>query len=122
MMLALSMKLPSVANMREHWTTKARRVKVQRSTVALAMLVEKRALLDLHARLARGEDLRCVLTRLSPRKLDSDNLESAFKAIRDEVARQLGVDDGGDRVEWVCKQLPGPTAVIVAIAARECAA
>ena len=68
------------------------------------MLAEKRALLDLHARLARGEDLRCVLVRCSPRKLDDDNLASAFKAIRDEVAKQLGVDDGGDRVEWVYRQ------------------
>jgi hypothetical protein len=94
---------------------KAKRVKAQRNAVALAMKSDRRGLLDAHAKLARGEDLRCVLTRCSPRKLDDDNLASAFKAIRDEVAKQLGVDDGGTRVEWVYKQMPGGPFVLVAI-------
>lgn len=121
LMLALPMKLPSTANLREHWATKARRMKAQRNAVALAMLAEKRALLDLHARLARGEDLRCVLMRCSPRKLDDDNLASAFKAIRDEVAKQLGVDDGGDRVEWVYRQDSSLHAWVVVAIARTAA-
>lgn len=115
MMLVIPMKLPSASNLREHWSAKARRVKAQRNSVALAMLCERRSLLEHHAQLARGEDLTCVLTRVSPRKLDDDNLATAFKALRDEVAKQLGVDDGGTRVRWVYKQSPGPACVIIAI-------
>jgi hypothetical protein len=33
-------------------------------------------------------------------RLDDDNLSRAFKAVRDEVARLMGVDDGDERVEW----------------------
>ncbi len=115
MILVLPMKLPSVANQRIFWATKARQVKAQRNAVALAMKSDRRGLLDAHAKLARGEDLRCVLTRCSPRKLDDDNLASAFKAIRDEVAKQLGVDDGGTRVTWVYKQMPGGPFVLIAL-------
>jgi hypothetical protein len=38
------------------------------------------------------------LTRVAPRKLDDDNLASACKGVRDEVAAMLGVDDGDERL------------------------
>jgi len=41
-----------------------------------------------------------TLTPVAPRALDGDNLQSAFKAPRDEVARWLGVDDADPRVVW----------------------
>jgi hypothetical protein len=41
-----------------------------------------------------------VLTRVAPRKLDGDNLQSGFKAVRDGVADWLGVDDGNGLVDW----------------------
>lgn len=49
---------------------------------------------------------RVEMTRLSPGTLDpGGNLESALKAIRDEIAKHLGVSDGVDTpVEWICKQ------------------
>ncbi len=106
-MLAIPMKLPSVANLREHWATKARRVKAQRNAVALAMKSERVLLGQLRAWLALGMAVRVVLSRVSPRELDDDNLVSAFKAVRDEVAKQLGVDDRSKQVQWQCIQAPG---------------
>jgi hypothetical protein len=46
--------------------------------------------------------LPCVvyLTRIGLQRLDDDNLASAFKFVRDQIARELGVDDGGDLVEF----------------------
>lgn len=47
------------------------------------------------------------LTRIAPRKLDSDNLAASFKHVRDEVARWLGVDDGIESVVWHYAQRQG---------------
>lgn len=41
-----------------------------------------------------------TLTRIAPRALDGDNLQNAFKAIRDGIADRLGVDDRDSRVTW----------------------
>lgn len=44
------------------------------------------------------------MTRCSAGELDSDNLQGALKAVRDEVARWLGVDDASKDVDWVYDQ------------------
>jgi hypothetical protein len=41
-----------------------------------------------------GEKLAVHLTRLAPRELDSDNLVSSLKNVRDAIAKHLRVDDG----------------------------
>ncbi len=41
-----------------------------------------------------------TLTRIGKRKLDSDNLQGGFKAIRDAIAKAFGIDDGSDRWGW----------------------
>lgn len=112
----LAKPLPSVANLREHWATKARRVTEQRDRVAyllasrgrpfraawLALCRDRRAVApDAYPR------LRVTLTRVAPRRLDDDNLAHAFKAIRDEVAAFFGVDDGRACWEWRCEQAKG---------------
>jgi len=48
-----------------------------------------------------------VLTRVAPRKLDGDNLQSGFKAVRDGVADWLGVDDGNGLIDWQYAQRSG---------------
>ena len=48
-----------------------------------------------------------VLTRIAPRRLDGDNLQSGFKAVRDGVADWLGVDDGSSLVDWQYFQRSG---------------
>lgn len=50
---------------------------------------------------------RVTLTRASGGRLDSDNLQTALKVVRDQVAAWLGVDDADPRVRWVYRQRPG---------------
>lgn len=120
MILVLPMKLPSVANQRIHWATKARQVKAQRNAVAMAWLVhaDRVAWVLRFAGFLRGPGIEVTLTRQGPRALDSDNLASAFKAIRDEVALKLGVNDNDPRVTWSYGQGKGPAKVVVGIWAR----
>lgn len=94
----VSMKLPSVANLREHWGTRKRRVKAQRTATAMALLSAQTSdrIWQVRARLKRGEKLHVKLLRIAPRFLDTDNLAGALKAVRDEVAKQLGVSDSPD--------------------------
>lgn len=42
-----------------------------------------------------------VLTRVSPKAFDSDNLEAAFKSVRDGMAEAWGINDADPRVTWV---------------------
>lgn len=53
--------------------------------------------------------LRVTFTRVAPRSLDAgDNLESAFKYIRDELAQCMGLkNDAGTEVEWKSQQRKG---------------
>lgn len=88
-------------NDREHHMVRARRVRHERWTVGLVLNTQK-----------VKPALPCVvlLTRLAPaqRPLDDDNLRGSLKAVRDEVARWLGVDDGSDLVRWVYAQQKSP--------------
>lgn len=87
--------LASVPNLREHFAAKAKRAKVQRQlgylmAKPLGKLGERRLLV--------------VMTREAPKLLDSDNLASAGKNLRDGVADALGVDDRSPQVIWHCQQ------------------
>ena len=90
MIVELPLRLESVANLREHWACKARRVKSHRMA-ALAI---------------PPHTLPCVvtLTRIAPRRLDDDNLRGACKGLRDGIADRLGVKDNDPRVEWRYEQ------------------
>lgn len=96
----------SEANLREHWGAKARRVRHQRETVALFWQTQK---LGNRIAVANKIDtgLTLTLTRIAPRKLDSDNLARSFKAIRDQLAACLAVDDGDECLTWIYAQRPG---------------
>ena len=109
------MRLPSAANLREHWAVRAKRAKGQRERAWLHV----RGALPL-ATLQRARVVGAIieLVRVAPRKLDSDNLASAFKAVRDGVADCLGIDDGDERLEWRYSQRrgkPGELAVEIEI-------
>jgi hypothetical protein len=93
----------NTSNRREHHMQRHRRAKGQRDATHLlwpgwsgpALLVVR-------------------LTRVSPRTLDSgDNLPVAMKSIRDEVARQLLLDDASPLVRWVYAQACGAPSVLV---------
>lgn len=109
----LSMPLPSAANLREHWATKHRRVAKQRAATALALKSQGAAWLREWRVMAPNPVLRvrCVLTRIGRRRLDSDNVQGAFKAVRDEVAKVVGIDDGSERWCWEYAQETGEPGV-----------
>lgn len=104
--VSIPVPLPSVANMREHWAAKARRVKSQRHAVGWILGNRPRPALPVVV----------TLTRVAPRSLDGDNMQSACKGVRDEVAKWLGVDDADPRVTWSYAQVKGkPPRVEIAI-------
>jgi hypothetical protein len=93
----------NTSNRREHHMQRHRRAKGQRDATHLlwpgwsgpALLVVR-------------------LTRVSPGTLDSgDNLPISMKSIRDEVARQLRLDDASPLVRWVYAQAKGAPSVLV---------
>ena len=100
----IPLRTVSGANAREHWRTKAARVKRERMVVAWFLRAH-----DASLRWAREPGLLVVtLTRIAPRTLDTDNLASALKAVRDEAATYLGVTDApGAPVTWRCEQERG---------------
>lgn len=90
------MPLPSLANQREHWRVRSERLAMHKELAFTEC--RKRGAKD-------GLFPYCVrLVRCGPRKLDSDNLQGAFKAIRDGIAKAFGVDDGDERIEWLYGQ------------------
>ena len=99
----MDMKIVSVTNMRLHWAAKARLTKSQRQKTrnALAAVAQSFGVEVL--------PVTVVLTRIAPRQLDGDNLQSGFKAVRDGVADWLGVDDGSSLIDWqYCQRSGGP--------------
>lgn len=90
---SMPVRVVSEANTRDHWTKKFKR--------------KQRQQLETHVQWKRAArrgkvPLPCVvrLTRIGSRRLDDDNLAGAFKACRDQIAREIGVDDGDDRIKF----------------------
>jgi len=75
--IRLGVHTVSEANKREHWRVGHARHKKQKLAVLLGMLA-----MDIPKQMP----VKITLTRLAKRKLDDDNLQSAFKYIRDAVA------------------------------------
>lgn len=93
-------KTVSELNQREHWAARNRRKNDQQEQVAIAMLNVLRG---------RKVQLPCsvTLTRIGPKKMDNDNLAGALKHCQDQIARQLGVDDGDEsKVKFYHYQMP----------------
>lgn len=92
-------------NAREHWRVKAKRTQIERKTVAGYLITAKKPPIPCSVR----------LTRVSPRGVaDDDNLVGAMKAVRDEVARWLGIDDKHrNQVRYFYEQKRGPWGVLI---------
>ena|SRR5271155_489752 len=114
----VAIKTVSEANCNEHWTKKAQRHRQQQLFTRLSFIAN-----------VKGFSLPCkvTLTRRSPRMLDTDNLVTAMKFIRDEVSECLipekkgvyrtrsgkfkalkGRADSDPRIEWEYRQLKAP--------------
>jgi hypothetical protein len=90
--------VPASLNSREHWRAKAARVKRERAMVRLVLTSQNPPALPVVV----------TLTRCSPGVLDSDNAVGAMKAVRDEVAAWLGIDDRDPRATWRVTQRRTP--------------
>lgn len=93
LVIEVPLRIESVANLREHWSKRAKRAKSHREA---ALMVPTHQL-----------PCRVTLMRVAPRPLDTDNLASAFKGLRDGIADRLGVKDNDPRVEWRYEQAKG---------------
>ncbi len=95
-------KLVSESNLREHWFIKHKRRKEYFKALKLVLPSE-------------GILLPCEihLVRVGKRELDSDNLQSAFKSIRDFIGdylipgKRMGLADNDPRLSWKYSQEKG---------------
>jgi hypothetical protein len=97
----IPVKTVSEMNSRGHWSVRARRFKKQRQIVSMIL----------------GQNIgnkwgwppfSVKLVRVAPSKgLDDDNLRSSGKAVRDQIAEALGIDDGSSRITWIYDQRRG---------------
>ena len=108
--LTLSCRVKSEANSRDHWTVKRRRAEIQSDALYLALAGSGLT--------SHQPPLPVVVTwrRIGWQEMDDDNLRSAFKSLRDAIAKWLGCDDG-DRaaVEWRYEDVPGEPGVVVTV-------
>src|SRR5579883_1055616 len=81
---------------RQSWQAIRAVTKRERAAVKLALFNDRDRLPPLPATI--------TLTRIGVRFLDSDNLQGALKAVRDEVAVQIGADDADPRLVWRYEQ------------------
>lgn len=102
-MILVPIKTGNGLNSREHWRARADRVKRERTTTYWRIVT--------HAK----PPIPCVvnLCRIAPSSgLDDDNLPGSLKAVRDEIAQWLGVDDRHDHiVKYRYSQERGPWGV-----------
>lgn len=103
----LDVKTISEANRHtEHWAVRNRRVKSQRELARAGGSAAER---DFGKLVKLPVSVK--LTRVGARRLDSDNLASSCKALRDGIADWLGVDDGDEsKVSWEYAQRVGKPA------------
>ena len=96
----MDVQVVSEANLREAWQKKWKRKREQHAATRAAWSKAAK-------RLPRPVSVPCVVrfTRIGPQKLDDDNLAGGFKACRDEIARQIGIDDGSELVRWEYAQV-----------------
>ena len=88
------LRLVSEANARDRWA-RQKRAKTARQAAKVATICEAPY---------PALPLTVTITRIAPGRLDSDNLASSAKAVRDGVADALGIDDGDSAVTWLYAQ------------------
>lgn len=91
-------RLASLVNEGGHWRARARRAKKQRWQARLALQLFGKPL---------PQPLDIEITRIAPRRLDTDNLAISAKHVRDGIADWLGIDDGHPLLLWTYSQERG---------------
>ena len=104
--LLLPIKTVSEANQSrcEHWGAKTRRKNSQKSMVKIGLY-------NFRKQIKGYEEYTVTPTRIAPspqgQTLDGDNLQRSMKAVRDQVAEEIGLDDGSQRITWRYAQEKG---------------
>jgi hypothetical protein len=107
---SLPLKTGTRSNESRHWSLRAKEAKQHRRAgwalmCASVIFHELRGQLGSQAHDDHDFSVVVELTRVGPRLLDSDNLPSSMKAVRDGIADALGVDDGPfGPIEWRYEQ------------------
>jgi hypothetical protein len=110
----LPLRLVSEANSRDQWWVRDQRRRKQMDTTALLLRCKIQPFCE---QFRKGAVV--TITRVGPRKLDSDNCVGSAKFVRDSIAKLIGIDDGSDLIEWRVDQDKGPYAVRVRIETRD---
>lgn len=95
MKIRFDIKTVSEMNMREHWRKKHLRKKSQQNDFAMIWRSAKPKFTP---------PVQVTFTRYSCKALDSDNLAGAFKHVRDQLAKELGIDDGSEQLKFIYRQ------------------
>lgn len=93
-------------NNREHHRVRAARVAAEREATRLALAAGDWRGDPVSLRRAELGARVTIVRPFVTTRLDTDNLSAACKAVRDEVAAFLGVDDASARLHWVYLQSP----------------
>jgi hypothetical protein len=95
MIITFPIKTISEANSRGHWSVRHKRnVRQQRDFTLLWR--SSKTKVELPATV--------IFTRYSVQTMDSDGLVSAFKHVRDALAREIGIDDGSSLLRFEYRQ------------------
>lgn len=93
--MRFDIKTVSEANQREHWAAKrTRKVKQQSDFSVLWKKYKPKVTLP----------ATITFTRFACNLMDSDNLAGAFKHVRDQLAKEIGIDDGSEKIRFEYKQ------------------
>ena len=100
LLLEFPLVTKSEPNERGHWGKRHGRSANQRDVLSWELLAVQAAMRLL------GLPVTVKLTRINGKELDDDNLRGAMKAVRDEIAKSLGVNDRDPAVKWLYAQEP----------------
>lgn len=118
MRVHIPIRLPSLANeSHRHWRSLVSIAKKQKEAVFYCFRAagpnRRTPLEDIPP-----TPLLVTITRVGPTTLDDDNLAAACKYVRDQIAAEVGVDDGSPLYTWRYEQRKGKYGVDVEIVTR----
>lgn len=123
--LKASLTIPHIsvvsdANLMLHWSKVHKKRIAHDSIIRLIWKSNK-----FHETVLYNKPYIIIFTRISPRKFDSDNLQMAFKGIRDTMAdilipgKKRGVADSDPRLTWIYDQVKGPKGIKIEVYDRK---
>lgn len=108
--------IESRGNARGHSRWQAKGTKTQRKA---GFIIGRAMLTALHDRRPVGAEFIVVrLVRVAPYPVDSDNIATCLKPVRDGIADAFGINDRDPRIRYEPDQIKGPAALEAYLYAR----